>query len=129
MFFLKEWLTKNIYVTSPFNPDPFFHPRRLQVPKAAVIQISLALIRQLPRWKLEQYYELQGRIHAIRQSRVLGFVDDINIYIGQGIDGITTLEMTSQSRIGKGDWGQNRRNLKKFLSRFDFQVIVSASSG
>jgi uncharacterized protein (DUF1499 family) len=118
---LKDWLTKNIYVTAPNNPNPFFHPRGYSKTKEEVVQVAQEVIGTLPRWKVEEYRENQGRIHATRTTRLWRFVDDINIYVVQGLDGVTKLEMTSKSRVGKGDYGQNQRNIREFLLAMDLK--------
>lgn len=114
----KDWLTKNIYVTAPSDPDPFFHPRRYAQPKAEVLRAVEETISGLPGWKRLEYRENQGRFR-VERARFLRFPDDINIYVVQGADGVTLLEMTSQAKTGKGDWGRNRRNLRAFLSGLD----------
>ena len=116
---LKDWLTKNLYVTAPSDPDPFFHPRRYSKSKAEVAQALTETARSLPRWKVVEYRENQGRLHLTRSDLFLPFAQDVNAYVVQGSDGLTRLEMTSQSQGGKGDFGRNKRNLKEFLSRLD----------
>lgn len=116
---LKDWLTKTIYVTSPQDPDPFFRPRSYSQPKTEVIQIVQEVIAKLPRWRVEEYKEIQGKIHASRATAFLPFIDDIDIYVVQGLDRITRLEMTGQTRVGSRDWGRNKRNLRQFLSALD----------
>jgi uncharacterized protein (DUF1499 family) len=118
----KDWFTKNIYVTKPNDSDPFFHPRRYEKTKEEIIQAVQGLLKELaPRWRVEEYRENQGRIHATHAG-LLPFAEDVNIYVVQGLDGITTLDMTSQSRGGKGDWGQNKRNIREFLTALDSKV-------
>ena len=116
------WFSKTLYATTPRDPDPFFHPRSYQKTKDEVVQAAQEVIRELPRWQMEEYREKQGRICAIRRSWWVGFVSEIDIYIVQGLDGVTRLEMTSQFHLGKGDWGQNRRNIREFLSKLDARL-------
>lgn len=54
-------------------------------------------------------------MHLTRTTRVFGFVDDIHVTITSA-DGGCTVTATSQSRIGKGDLGQNPRNLKALIA-------------
>lgn len=115
----KDWLTKNIYVTAPDNPEAFFRPRKYARPKEEVAGAAQELLGSLTRWKVVEYRENQGRIHATHTTRLLRFVDDVNIYVVQGLDGTTKLEVVSQSRVGKGDFGQNKRNIREFLARLD----------
>lgn len=118
----KEWLTKNIYVTTPENPDPFFRPRKYAKSKEEVAGTVQEVLAALARWQVMEYRENQGRIHATHTTRLMRFVDDVNIYVVQGLDGITKLEVISQSRVGKGDLGQNKRNIRELLSALDAKL-------
>jgi uncharacterized protein (DUF1499 family) len=116
---LKDWLAKNLYVTSPKNEDPFFHPRRYSKTKEQVAPEVHRAISSLKGWRVEEYRENQGRIHATHRGLFPVFVEEVNVYIVQGLDGVTKLEVTSHSRTGKGDWGQNKRNIRRLLTALD----------
>jgi uncharacterized protein (DUF1499 family) len=116
---LKDWLANRMYVTAPFDKDPFFHPRAYSKTKAEVVAVVNEILRELPQWKLEEYKEIQGRFRIVRWTSPLPFADDIDIYVVQGHDGITRLEMIGQTKVGKRDWGRNKRSLKTFLTRLD----------
>ncbi len=118
----KDWLTKNIYVTTPGNADPFFRPRKYAKTKEEVAGAAQEVIAVLPRWRVVEYRENQGRLHATHTTGLMRFVDDVNLYIVQGLDGTTKLEIVSQSRVGKGDFGQNKRNIKELLSALDAKL-------
>jgi uncharacterized protein (DUF1499 family) len=75
----------------------------------------------LPGWKFEEYKEIQGRVRATHRW-FIGLGEEVNVYVVQGLDGITTLEITSQSKAGKGDWGQNKRNVKNLLTALDLKI-------
>ena len=115
---LKDWFTKNHYVTSPRDPDAFFRPRRYAKTREEVLSAVRPVIEKLSGWKILKHHEIQGRLQAARRG-FLGLGEEVDLYIVQGLDGITTLEITSRSRVGKGDWGQNKRNLKAFLEEMD----------
>lgn len=116
---LRDWLTKNMYVTTPGDPDAFFHPRRYSKGKEEVVQAAQEVLASLKDWRVEEYRANQGLIRAVRSRLFPPSAQDINIYIVQGLDGVTKLEMTSRSRGGRGDWGRSQRNLREFLSRMD----------
>jgi uncharacterized protein (DUF1499 family) len=119
---LKVWLTKNVYVTSPRDPDPFFRPRKYSQNKSEVIQVVMDTVNSLQGWKFEEHKEIQGRIRATHRW-FIGLGEEVNIYVVQGLDGITTVEITSQSKAGKGDWGQNKRNVKNFFTALDSKQL------
>ena len=123
---LKDLLGKNIYVTTPQDKDAFFHPRRYSKPKEEVVTIVLRVIGSLKDWRVEEHRENQGRIHASRSALFPPSAQDINIYVVQGTDGVTKLEMTSQtSGGGKADFGRNKKNIREFLGRMDETLIPS----
>lgn len=118
---LKVWLTKNSYVTSPRDTDPFFRPRKYAQNKMEVIQMVKEAVNSLRGWKFEEHKEIQGRVRASRRW-FIGLGEEINVYVVQGVDGVTTMEITSQSKVGKGDWGQNKRNVKNLLTALDLKI-------
>jgi uncharacterized protein (DUF1499 family) len=91
---------------------------------AGVVQ---EVIKSLSRWNVVEYRENQGRIHATHTTALFRFVDDVNIYVVQGLDGVTKLEIISQSRVGKGDLGQNKRNIRELFLALDAKLPPSAS--
>ena len=115
----KDWFSKNLYVTTPQDPDPFFRPRKYSKTKEEVVKVVQEVIGSLSRWKVVEYRENQGRIRATCAARLLPFADDVDIYIVQGLDGVTKLEILSRAQGGKGDFGRNKRNLREFLSALD----------
>jgi uncharacterized protein (DUF1499 family) len=124
---LKDWLTKNLYVTTPGDPDPFFRPRKYSKTKEEVVRVVLETIGGLKRWKVLENRENQGRVRASRAAKFLPFADDVDVYIVQGLDGTVKLEIISRAQGGKGDFGRNKRNLKELLSALDakFPPVVS----
>jgi hypothetical protein len=122
---LKDWLTKNIYVTRPEDPDAFFRPRKFNRSKEQMAQVVREVIAALKGWRVEEYRENQGLIRASRSVLFPPSAQEINIYVVQGLDGVTSLEMTSQSKGAKGDWGRNKRNLRDFLTRLDLKMATA----
>ena len=73
-------------------------------------------VENLPRWTLKgrEGTELQ----AVRKSRLFRFEDDVTVEAsvrGAGSDAV----FESASRVGKGDLGQNVRNLRDLIESLD----------
>lgn len=114
----KTWLTRNTAATAPFADDPFLHPRCYPKKTAEDLFSALERFTQVnPRWKKVDYRQIQKRIRFERRT-FLGFVDDVDVYFREGSKGLE-VEATSRSRRGKGDFGQNERNLKELLAFLD----------
>ena len=106
----------NIAVTDSSARDPVLHPRMLPGAVPAVAARVEAAIATLPRWRLEG--AAPGVIWATRTTRVFRFVDDVYILLqpADAADDSTRLEARSASRLGRNDFGQNRRNLAELWS-------------
>ncbi len=122
----KDLFTKNLYVTTPEDPDPFFRPRRYSHPKETVVKAALEVVGTLSRWKVVEHRENQGRIRANVAASFLPFADDVDIYVVQGLDGVTKLEIISRAQGGKGDFGRNKKNIREFLSALDVKLPPAA---
>ena len=122
----KDLFTKNLHVTTPEDPDPFFRPRHYARPKGEVVQAVLEVVAGLSRWKVIEHRENQGRIRASVAAKFLPFADDADIYVVQGLDGVTRLEIISRAQGGKGDFGRNKKNVREFLLALDAKLPPAA---
>jgi uncharacterized protein (DUF1499 family) len=86
-----------------------------------VLDATERAISSLPRWTLEERDETS--LHTVRATSLLRFKDDINATVEpDDTPGWTRLKLTSASRIGKGDLGQNPRNLRELLDALDREL-------
>ena len=109
---IKEGSAANIAATTAGAEDPRLRPQQLEVaPRAAAERLERA-IGSIPRWHVEDQNvsESGAVIWATRTTRVFRFVDDVYLVVTAS-DGGSMVEARSDSRVGKGDLGQNRRNL------------------
>lgn len=99
---------RNVAATSPAATDPRLRPRMLPLtPERAGDRIARA-IGGLRGWHVVG--RSQGVLQATRTTRLFRFVDDVSVLLEPTAGG-TTVSARSASRIGRGDLGQNRRNL------------------
>lgn len=112
MHFLLRWFTRN-WADTDEPGDPAVRPVDLAMPVGQAIQHIQQVIERLPRWRVESVEEAAGTIRATRRTR-LGFVDDITIRLEATATGCR-VHARSQARLGKGDLGQNRRNLVELI--------------
>ena len=88
---------------------------------AAVLDAVLRAVEGLPRWSISSRGRDEAK--AIRATRLLRFKDDVTVRVGPHETG-TRAEFTSASWIGKGDLGQNPRNLQQLLQAIDREMDV-----
>ncbi len=75
-------------------------------------------VAETSRWNVESKMESTGTIEykITRTTPLFRFVDDIDVKLSPDQTGSgTQLQANSQSRVGKGDLGQNPRNLKALV--------------
>ena len=113
MYWLR-WFTRNWAETGE-DGDPALAPLVLSLPLAEALVGIEEAIRQLPRWRIDKVDADRLTIHACRQTRFLRLVDDVRVRLEPTADG-TRVHARSQSRVGIGDLGQNRRNLQQLLT-------------
>ncbi|MEE2937744.1 MAG: DUF1499 domain-containing protein [Planctomycetota bacterium] len=124
---LQRGLTVNFARLDSALDDPMLHPVILpQLPEAIAEKIE-SWANDRSRWSVVSRQDTRDshprgpvqssdeviQIHLTRTTRLFRFVDDIRISLTREAAG-TRVDATSQSRIGKGDLGQNPRNLKEF---------------
>ena len=78
------------------------------MPAGAAADAVVNAIRTLPRWRVTE--RAGSVIRATRTTRLFRFVDDIVVLLEPAAGGTRVLAR-SASRVGRRDFGQNRRNL------------------
>jgi uncharacterized protein (DUF1499 family) len=93
------------------SDDPRFRPWIIAGTTAEQLGQQLqSWVESKPLWNVESKDSGANAWHLTRRTRWLGFVDDIHLQLIDEPAGCR-VEAESRSRIGKGDLGQNRRNL------------------
>lgn len=105
---LFRWFTKNWANTQgPTHPD--LAPLVLPVPPAEAVERVKAAVAALPHWTIEPS-PAENELHLTRRTLMMKFVDDIRLRFLPAGPGCL-IHAESKSRVGIGDFGQNRRNI------------------
>lgn len=107
-----DGLTKNWADLGPNAADPGLEAVELPVAPAEAVRRAASVIDGLARWSVVASDPEAGTLHATHATRVCGFVDDIHLRF-EPVPGGTRISGRSRSRIGKGDFGQNARQLRE----------------
>ena len=109
-------LTTNFATTAEDAGDVRLRPIEAAMPPAELARRVEQSAAALPNWRLESRQETGESIelHFVRTTRLLRFADDIRVQIAATESG-SRLTAESRSRVGKGDLGQNPRNLRELL--------------
>jgi uncharacterized protein (DUF1499 family) len=118
---VRSWPVINIVETGRTPEYPDIQPRQYQTSPDRVFDAALHAVDRLPRWTLISYQNERGEIRAEARTRMLRFVDDIIIHV-VARDAATVVEVRSASRIGRGDFGQNARNIRAFFGELERQL-------
>ena len=115
------WPVINDVETGKTPEYPDLVPRTYEAKPEQVFDAALHAIHRLPRWSLAVHRPESGEIRAEATSRLFRFVDDVTILVlDEG--GKTVVSVRSASRVGKGDFGQNARNIRAFFEELDAQL-------
>lgn len=106
-----DGLTKNWADLADDDPDPRLRPLLLPGAPAGSVRRAASILAALPRWQVVAADPEAGTLHATHATRLWRFLDDVQVRFEAHPSG-TRITAHSQSRIGKGDLGQNRRNLR-----------------
>lgn len=93
--------------------------RRLQVPYLEVWQALEEEVASRPRWRAVDLDRREGRMEVECRSRVFDFVDDLTVEVGLDENGYTRVDARSASRAGTGDFGVNRRRIRRLMDALD----------
>jgi uncharacterized protein (DUF1499 family) len=114
-------LTTNFAATSATAKNPSLHPIVSEKPSSELADLVVATAKQLRGWELAAREEngTEITLRFVRTTRLMRFKDDITVHIRpiKSNDDAPRYEVSaeSQSRVGKGDFGQNPRNLVELM--------------
>lgn len=114
----RDWTT-NFAETTAEAEDINLRPIESSLSPEKLAGLVVETMKPADRWTVESPRSVEaGRIEIdlVHKTFWMGFKDDVQVTI-EASDGGSRLSATSQSRIGKGDLGQNPRNLKDLISR------------
>lgn len=113
----KRDLTTNHARLTDDAADEQLRPPLVRGIPAEVADRIAAWVESQARWSLVNQKTLDEglEMNLIRVTPIMRFTDDITVILRNEKEG-TRVKATSQSRVGKGDLGQNPRNLKELVN-------------
>jgi uncharacterized protein (DUF1499 family) len=113
---LKTGFETNMASTSPTPQFPELRTRTYATSPQEVLKATEDTIRSMPNWTLVSSDPLTGTIHA--EKVFLMFTNDVIVHLTPDA-AKTQVDVQSQSRVGKGDFGENRRHIAQLLWGLD----------
>lgn len=116
----------NVAQTDSNDSDKRLHPRTYNASREIVTAEIRALIPQLRTygrvWKMRGAKVQDPNVIYI-EVPVLVFTDDLTVTLSKENAGASTrVEVRSASRVGKSDFGENRRHVVQFLTALDARL-------
>jgi uncharacterized protein (DUF1499 family) len=108
---LEAYLTTNVAETGADSPFPELRPRRFDAPPPLVLQAAAEAATRLG-WKEVVVDGEARRIMAVVETPLLGFRDDIVLWVEEAPEGGSVLQARSESRVGRGDLGANAKHVR-----------------
>jgi len=116
------WPVINVVETGVTREYPDVLPLYYSADPQRVFQESKASVEALERFDTIEADIATREIKAEATTRVFGFVDDVTITIEPVTEFVTRVNVRSASRVGKGDFGQNARNIRRFFTELDSRL-------
>ncbi|MDO8432274.1 MAG: DUF1499 domain-containing protein [Candidatus Binatus sp.] len=92
-------------------------PLKERIEPSAAFARVLDVAQKIPTWKVTYSDPSKNTLEAVATSKLFHFQDDVIVEIRPSPDGASLIEMRSKSRDGTGDFGVNRRRLRRFFGR------------
>lgn len=78
-----------------------------------------ASFKGLDEWKYVDTDKENRSVRGTHTTRIFRFVDDIEVRVSANTEFVAKVDIRSSSRIGKGDFGQNARNIRLFFEELN----------
>ena len=115
----RDWTTNHAKLDRE-SPDQKLRPMSIAGNPAEVGELIENWATDAPRWNVVSVVAGSNfsRLHLTHTTPLCRFVDDVRVELTE--DGSrTSVHATSSSRIGKGDLGQNPRNLRELTDALE----------
>lgn len=123
-----RWLTSNWSDLTDEAEDSTLRPLELPIPPAEAVNWAAGVIAGAPRWRVLESDPGRGTLGATHATFLWRFVDDIRLRFDPHGSG-SKMTGQSRSRVGKGDLGQNARNLRMLKRMLMKEVESSGREG
>jgi uncharacterized protein (DUF1499 family) len=100
---------------------PDLAPLRVDLPPDQAFRDALDAAKAMPRWTVVEADPATGRIEARETSRWFRFTDDIVIRVAAETSG-SRIDMRSESRQGRSDFGVNAQRIRAYMATLRRQV-------
>ncbi|QDG53320.1 DUF1499 domain-containing protein [Persicimonas caeni] len=113
------WPVINEVETGKTPEYPEVQPQYYTTDPQRVFEEAKAGVEELDGWTLVGEDAATYTLEAERETDVFGFIDDVTIRVEPVTEFVTRVNVRSASRVGKGDFGQNARNIEEFFVELD----------
>lgn len=113
------WPVINVVETGKTPEYPDIRPQYYTAEPTRVFEESRNAIESMERWEVVSADKPSRTIEATHETYVFGFIDDVTVWIEPVTEFVTRVRVRSASRVGKGDFGQNARNIRGFFDALD----------
>ncbi|WP_224242112.1 DUF1499 domain-containing protein [Hyalangium gracile] len=120
-------LTRNVAETSPQHEDPRLRTRSYPLSRETVWSTVQELATSQEGWTIVRTDPAEGVLEAEARTRLFKFVDDVTLRVRPASGQRISVDLSSRSRVGKGDLGTNARRIGRFLAALD--QALSAKPG
>lgn len=117
------WPIINDVETGKTPEYPDVQPQQFRAPRERIIEAAERAAGSLRGWTVTNVDHDAGVVTAVRTTRLFRFRDDITIRVEPGSsDEQFVVNVRSKSRVGKGDFGQNARNIRELQAALSEQL-------
>lgn len=113
------WPVINEVETGKTPEYPEVQPQYYTTDPQRVFEEATGAVEELGGWTLANEDTASYLLEAERETNVFGFIDDVTIRVEPVTEFVTRVHVKSTSRVGKGDFGQNARNIEEFFVELD----------
>jgi uncharacterized protein (DUF1499 family) len=104
---------------------PDVRPLELPVGPSAAYAAALDTAKAMPRWRIVSHDAGKRRIEAEARTRLLRFVDDVEVWIVPMGGSWSRVRARSTSRVALTDFGTNARRLRVYLERVSQRALMN----
>lgn len=113
------WPVIRVVETGSTPEYPKIQPLYYSADGQRVFEEATASVKALDRWTLKDANKANLTLKAEATAPLVGFTHDIDVRVERVTEFVTRVHIRSASRVGKGDLGQNARNIRALSAELE----------
>ena len=124
--FLRGFIKNDADTYQPTHAD--LSPLQVPLDRANTLELILNIVVHEKNWDLVPDDDIVQILHLTHKTKLIGYIDDVYVEVIEQNPRQSLVHAKSKSRVGIGDFGQNRKNILELFALVKKEIAAVGES-